>query len=81
MTYAKRRHCNQLPAKHSESLFASFAYLEETLQPPDLKDALAEKDADLEDAPPFDAAVGAFGCVAVHSFAEDDVGLFVFDLG
>lgn len=56
-------------------------YLEKALQPPDLEDAFGEEHAELEDAPPFDAAVGAFGGVAVDAFPHDDVGLFVFDLG
>lgn len=75
-----KRNCNQLPAKDSKSLFASWAYLEEPLKPPDLKDSLANQDADLEQTPPFYAGVGAFCCVTVDSLADNDVGLFVFDL-
>ena len=55
--------------------------LEEALEPPDLEDALADDDAHLEDAPPLDAGVGALGGVAVGAFADDDVALFVLDLG
>ena len=42
---------------------------------------MAEQDAHLEDAPPFDTGVGAFGGVAVGAFADDDVTLLVLDLG
>lgn len=55
--------------------------LEETLEPPDLEDALADHDAHLEDAPPLDASVGALGGVAVGALAHDDVALLVLDLG
>jgi hypothetical protein len=55
--------------------------LEEALEPPDLKDALADDDAHLEDAPPLDAGVGALGGVAVGALADDDVALLVLDLG
>ena len=55
-------------------------YLKKPLQPPDLEDALADQHAQLEDGPPFDARVGGFGGVAVGALADDDVGLFVFDL-
>lgn len=55
--------------------------LEEASQPPDLESALPEQDAHLENAPPFDTGVGAFGGVAVGAFADDDVGLLVLDLG
>lgn len=72
---------NQLPAQDPKALGTVLAYLEEALQPPDLEDALAGQDDHLEDAPPLDAAVGALCGVAVRSFAYDDVGLFVFDLG
>ena len=54
--------------------------LEETLEPPDLKDALAKQDAKLEDAPPLDTSICRLGCVAVGALADNDVGLFVFDL-
>ena len=55
--------------------------LEEALDPPDLEDALADEQAQLEDAPPFYAGVCRFGSVAVGAFADDDVGLLVFYLG
>lgn len=55
--------------------------LEEALEPPNLEDALANDDAHLEDAPPFDAGVGALGGVAVGALADDDVALLVLDLG
>jgi hypothetical protein len=46
-----------------------------------VEDALADDDAHLEDAPPLDAGVGALGGVAVGALADDDVALFVLDLG
>ena len=55
--------------------------LEETLEPPNLEDALGDHNAHLEDAPPLDAGVGALGGVAVGAFADDDVALLVLDLG
>lgn len=55
--------------------------LEETLEPPNLEDALGDHDAHLEDAPPLDASVGALGGVAVGALAHDDVALLVLDLG
>lgn len=54
--------------------------LKESLQPPDLEHALADEDAQLEDAPPLHAGVGAFGGVSVGSFANDDIALLVLDL-
>jgi hypothetical protein len=56
------------------------AYLKESFQPPDLEDAFAYEDTHLEYTPPLDSPVGAFSCVSVDAFAEDDVGLLVFDL-
>ena len=56
------------------------SYLKEALQPPYLKDALPNQHTQLEDGPPFDARVGGFSGVAVGALADDDVGLFVFDL-
>lgn len=56
------------------------SYLKKSFQPPDLKDALADQHAQLEDGPPFDARVGGLGGVAVGTLADDDVGLFVLDL-
>jgi D-alanine-D-alanine ligase-like ATP-grasp enzyme len=70
-----------VPGQDTETFLAAFAYLEEALQPPDLEDALADQDAHLEYAPPLHTTVGGLGCVAVDALAEDDVGLFVFDLG
>ena len=54
--------------------------LEEPLQPPYLEDALADEHAELEDAPPLDAGVGALGRVPVGALASDDVRLLVLDL-
>ena len=55
-------------------------YLEESLQPPHLENALADKECKLEDAPPFHTRVCAFGCVSVDSFSYDNVGLLIADL-
>jgi hypothetical protein len=53
--------------------------LKKSPQPPDLKDGLADDNSDDEQVPPLDAAIGAFGGVAVGSLAQDDVGLLVLD--
>jgi hypothetical protein len=55
--------------------------LEESLQPPHLEDALANKDRKLEDTPPLDPSVGTLGSVSVDSFSHHDVGLLVAHLG
>jgi hypothetical protein len=55
-------------------------HLEETLQPPNLKDSLSYQHTQLEYRPPLDPRVCAFCCVSVRAFSDDDVGLFVFDL-
>jgi len=44
---------NQLPAQDPKALGTVLAYLEESLQPPDLKDAFADQDPHLEDTPPL----------------------------
>jgi hypothetical protein len=72
---------NQLPAQHSKALGTVLAYLEESFQPPDLEDTFSNQDNHLEDAPPLDSAVCALCSVSVGSFADNDVRLFVFDLG
>jgi hypothetical protein len=72
---------NQLPAQDSKALGTVLAYLEEPLQPPDLKDAFANQDSHLEDTPPLYSSVRALGCVSMGSFPDHDIGLFVFDLG
>jgi hypothetical protein len=71
---------NQLPAQDSKALGTVLAYLEESLQPPDLKDAFADQDSHLEDAPPLYSSIRALGCISMGSFSDHDVGLFVFDL-
>lgn len=55
--------------------------LEETLDPPDLKHALADEEAHLENRPPLHAAVCGLSRVAVRAFTDDNIGLFVFYLG
>jgi hypothetical protein len=55
-------------------------HLKEPLQPPDLEEALANQHGKLEDAPPLDAGVCAFGRVPVCSLADDNVALLVLDL-
>ena len=74
-------HCNQLPTEDSKALGAILAYLEESLQPPDLEDTFADQDSHLEHTPPLYSGICAFCGVSVRSFSEDDVGLLVFDLG
>lgn len=56
-------------------------YLEEALQPPHLEEALSNEYQKLKYAPPLDAGVCAFGSIPVYSFADDDVALFILDLG
>lgn len=56
-------------------------HLEESPQPPNLENRLADDNAQDEDVPPLDTAVGALGSVAVGTFAEDNVLLLVPDLG
>jgi hypothetical protein len=72
---------NQLPAQDSKALGTVLAYLEESLQPPDLKDAFADQDSHLEDTPPLHSSIRTFGCVSMSSFSDHDVRLFVFHLG
>lgn len=55
--------------------------LEEATEPPDLEERFANNNADDEQVPPLDSGVCAFGGVAVGTFAEDNVLLFVLDLG
>ena len=71
---------HQLPTQYAIALGTVLAYLKEAFQPPDLEDAFADQDTHLEHAPPLDSRVCAFCGVSVGSFAEDDIGLFVFDL-
>lgn len=55
-------------------------HLEESLQPPDLEDALPYKHAQLKYTPPLDPSVRALGCIPMRPFPDHDVGLLVFDL-
>jgi hypothetical protein len=45
-----------------------------------LKDTICNQNTHLESTPPFDAAVGALSSIPMDALAQDDVGLFVFDL-
>jgi hypothetical protein len=72
---------NQLPAQDSKALGTVLAYLEESLQPPDLEDAFADQHSHLEHTPPLNSGICAFGSVSVRSFSENDVRLLVFHLG
>ena len=56
------------------------AHLEEPLQPPHLEHTLTNQEQELEDAPPLDSRVRAFGSVPVCSLADDNVALLVLDL-
>jgi hypothetical protein len=71
----------QLPAQESMPLGTDLAYLKESFQPPDLEDAFANQDNHLEYAPPFDSTVCTLCRVPVGSFSNNNVRLFVFDLG
>lgn len=53
--------------------------LEESPQPPDLEDRLANDNADDEQVPPLDTAVGALGSVSVGALTDDNVALFILD--
>ena len=67
-------------AEDSVTWLAGLAYLEKALQPPDLEDALADKDSHLKNTPPLDTLVCRLGGVAVDALAQNDVGLLVLDL-
>jgi hypothetical protein len=54
--------------------------LEESLDPPNLKNALGDQDHDLEKAPPLDSSISALGGISVCPFSDDDVALLVLDL-
>lgn len=69
-----------LPSQHAKALGTILAYLKEAFQPPDLEDTFTNQDSHLEHTPPLDSGVCAFCGVSVGSFAEDNIGLFVFDL-
>jgi hypothetical protein len=81
LTYTPRNIDTSAERALVEAGSAGILDLEEALEPPNLEDALGDHDAHLEDAPPLDAGVGAFGGVAVGAFADDDVALLVLDLG
>lgn len=55
--------------------------LEEASQPPDLEERLANDDTNNEHVPPLDSAVCALGGVSVGALTDDDILLFVLDLG
>jgi hypothetical protein len=81
LTYTPRNIDTSAERALVEAGSAGILDLEEALEPPNLEDALGDHDAHLEDAPPLDAGVGALGGVAVGAFADDDIALFVLDLG
>lgn len=68
------------PSSASPPANLGHTYLKESLQPPDLKYALPNQNSQLKYAPPLDPTICAFGRIAVGAFADDDVGLFIFDL-
>lgn len=55
-------------------------HLEEPLQPPHLEPAVRAENENLEDAPPLDAGIGAFGGVPVCPLTDNNVALLVLDL-
>ena len=81
LTYTPRNIDTSAERALVEAGSAGILDLEETLEPPNLEDALGDHNAHLEDAPPLDAGVGALGGVAVGALADDNVALLVFDLG
>jgi hypothetical protein len=68
-------------AQRTFGIFSGVLHLKESLQPPDLENALANYNTHLEDTPPFYACVRALSGVAVGSLAHDDVALLVLYLG
>jgi len=56
------------------------AYLEKPLDPPYLENTLAQKDQNLEDAPPLDSSVGALSGITMGPLADNNIALLVFDL-
>lgn len=54
-------------------------HLEEPSEPPDLEDRLANDDANNEQVPPLDSAVGALGRVSVGALSQDNIRLLVLD--
>ena len=52
-------------------------YLKEPPQPPNLEHTLANDNADDENVPPLDSAVGALGRVTVGALADDNVALLI----
>ena len=55
-------------------------HLKEPLQPPHLEDTLAHQNAQLEDAPPLHAGIGALRRVSMCPLPDNDIGLFIPDL-
>lgn len=80
-TFDLSRATFSLPAEDTKSRGAVLAYLEEALEPPDLENALRGEDKDLKCTPPLDPTVRALRGISVGAFADNYVGLFVFDLG
>src|SRR4051812_6446366 len=59
---------------------ASLSYLEESLQPPHLKDALSNQNSQLENRPPLDSSICALCSISVCPFPHDYVRLLILDL-
>lgn len=55
--------------------------LEESAKPPHLENGLSNDEANDEQVPPLDSAVGALGGITVSALAKDNVGLLILDLG
>lgn len=56
------------------------SHLKESLEPPDLKDALSNQHAELKNAPPFYPCIRALCSVPMRSLPNHDVALLVFHL-
>ena len=68
------------PPRNHKSLPKQRLYLEEPLQPPNLKDPLTNQNAQLEDTPPLDPRIRALRRVSVRPLSDHDIPLFVLDL-
>ena len=70
-----------LPAQDSIARATVLAYLEESLQPPDLEDTFTSQYTHLEDTPPLYSGIGALSGISVGSFPDNDIRLLILDLG
>lgn len=74
--------CNATPGNAANSYQNSnnALNLEESLQPPDLKAAIANQDKHLENTPPLDPPIRTFSRVSMRPFSHNDIALLILDL-